>query len=135
MGHRLPPAYTQVVAPHRGNRGATGSANQQPAGRTGDAAIRITAAAAPLSDDVSARARRYLIQMTIRVVCFLGAVAIDHWTRWVLLAGAVVLPYVAVILANAGRERHTDPGTYLAEPAPRSLPPGRRPSTGPGAAD
>jgi hypothetical protein len=87
--------------------------------------VRITSAAAPLSDDVSARARRYLVQMTIRVVCFLGAVVVDHWTRWVLLGGAVILPYVAVVLANAGRERPSDPGTYLAAPTPQALPPGR----------
>ncbi len=59
--------------------------------------------------------------MSIRVVCFVGAVLVDHWTRWVLLAGAVVLPYVAVVLANAGRERGQDPGTLVgpgALPAP-----------------
>lgn len=78
---------------------------------------RITTAATPLADDVAQRTRRYLEQMTIRVVCFIGAVAIDHWTRWLLLAGAVVLPYVAVVLANAGRERGTDPGTFLEPPA------------------
>ena len=78
---------------------------------------RITTAATPLADDVAQRTRRYLVQMTVRVVCFIGAVALDHWTRWLLLAGAVVLPYVAVVLANAGRERGTDPGTFLEPPA------------------
>lgn len=63
------------------------------------------------------RTRRYLVQMSIRVVCFIGAVAIDHWSRWLLLVGAVVLPYVAVVLANAGRERGNDPGTFLEPPA------------------
>jgi hypothetical protein len=79
--------------------------------------VRITAVAVPLTDDVAARTRRYLIQMSIRVACFLGAVVVDHWTRWLLLVGAVVLPYVAVILANAGRERVSDPGTFLERPA------------------
>ena len=124
-----------MVGPHRSSHGAAGDADTRPAGPPRDGPVRITAVAAPLSDDVSARARRYLVQMTIRVVCFLGAVAIDHWSRWVLLAGAVVLPYVAVVLANAGRERRTDPGTYLGEPVAPALPPGRRPSTRPGAAD
>jgi len=78
--------------------------------------VRITTAATPLSDDIAARSRRYLIQMGVRVGCFLGAVLIDHWTRWLLLVGAVVLPYVAVVLANAGRERSTDPGTLLQDP-------------------
>lgn len=75
--------------------------------------MRITSAPAGLSDDVARRTRRYLIQMGIRVLCFIGAVTIQHWVRWLLLAGAVVLPYVAVVLANAGRERGSDPGTLL----------------------
>lgn len=74
---------------------------------------RITSAPTALADDIAQRNKRYLIQMSTRVVCFLGAVAIDHWSRWVLAAGAVLLPYLAVVLANAGRERPSDPGTYL----------------------
>lgn len=74
---------------------------------------RITAAREPHSAEVARRTRRYLVQMTIRVVCFLGAVVVDHWTRWVLLAGAVVLPYVAVVLANAGSGPGEDPGTFV----------------------
>lgn len=124
-----------MVGPHRSSRGAAGDAGTRPADRPREAPVRITSVAAPLSDDVSARARRYLVQMTIRVVCFVGAVAIDHWTRWVLLAGAVVLPYVAVVLANAGRERRSDPGTYLHTPAAPALPPAARPPIRPGAAD
>lgn len=90
----------------------------------------ITGAAAPLTDDIARRSRRYLLQMTIRVVCFVGAVAIDHWTRWLLLVGAVVLPYIAVLLANAGRERSGGPDPYVAQqalpaaPAPGGLPRG-----------
>lgn len=60
--------------------------------------MRITSVPASLADDIAARTRRYLVQMSIRVVCFVGAVAVQHWTRWLLLVGAVVLPYVAVIL-------------------------------------
>ena len=88
-----------------------------------EAAVRITSAPTPLADDIAARTRRYLLQMSVRVVCFLGAVAVDHWTRWLLLAGAVVLPYIAVVLANAGRERGGDPGTFLAPPALPAAPP------------
>lgn len=126
-----------MVGPHAQDRSqdaATGRSTRPSTTPATDPAVRITDVPVPLSDDVSARARRYLIQMSVRVACFVGAVVIDHWTRWVLLAGAVVLPYVAVILANAGRERRSDPGTYLASPAP-TLPPGRDPHHGPGAAD
>jgi hypothetical protein len=75
------------------------------------APVSITSAPAALSDDVAARTRRYLVQMSIRMVCFAGAVLVDHWTRWVLLVGAVVLPYIAVVLANAGRERRAEPAS------------------------
>ena len=44
--------------------------------------------------------------MAIRTVCFIGAVAVgDNWLRWVLFAGAVFLPYVAVVMANATDQR------------------------------
>jgi len=78
---------------------------------------RITTAQVSLTEDVDRRMRRYLVQMSVRVACFLGAVVLDHWTRWLLVAGAVVLPYLAVVLANAGRERPDDPGTFLAPPS------------------
>jgi hypothetical protein len=79
----------------------------------GEPVHRITAAREPRSEEMARRTRRYLVQMSIRVVCFLGAVVVDHWTRWLLLAGAVVLPYVAVVLANAGSGPGEDPGTFV----------------------
>ena len=73
---------------------------------------RITTAADPLADDIARRTRRYLVQMGIRVVCFLLVVVLWNrmpvWVSVVLLVAAVVLPYIAVILANAGRERRDD---------------------------
>lgn len=42
--------------------------------------------------------------MSIRMVCFGAALVTDGVLRWVLLAGSLVLPWVAVVLANAGRE-------------------------------
>ncbi|MDT0164961.1 DUF3099 domain-containing protein [Actinotalea sp. AC32] len=103
-----------------------------------DAVQRITSAAPSRADDIAQRNKRYLWQMSTRVVCFVGAVAIDHWSRWVLAAGAVLLPYLAVVLANAGRERgvggarESDPGTFL---DPRGLPGGPGPVASPAAAE
>ncbi|WP_182113715.1 MULTISPECIES: DUF3099 domain-containing protein [unclassified Actinotalea] len=88
--------------------------------RASEPVPRITSAAEPLADDIARRTRRYLIQMSIRVVCFIGAVTVQHWSRWLLLAGAVVLPYIAVLLANAGRERGATVDPY---DATRALPP------------
>jgi hypothetical protein len=67
--------------------------------------VTITGAQAPLSADQRARTRRYLISMAIRTVCFIGAIVTTGWLRWTLVAAAVVLPYVAVVMANAGRKR------------------------------
>ncbi|MGI9003184.1 MAG: DUF3099 domain-containing protein [Pseudonocardia sp.] len=56
-----------------------------------------------LDDDLGLRMRRYLISMSVRTVCFVLAVVFDGWVRWVFVAAAIVLPYVAVVAANAGR--------------------------------
>lgn len=69
--------------------------------RRGPAAVRITTAGTSRAEEIATRQRRYVISMTIRTLCFIGAVAVgDNWLRWVLIAGAVLLPYVAVVLAN-----------------------------------
>lgn len=77
----------------------------------------ITNAPEPLADDISRRQVRYLVQMGIRVVCFLGAIVtwghVPLWLSLVFIGAAVVLPYTAVIGANAGRERQDDSASYL----------------------
>jgi hypothetical protein len=68
----------------------------------------VTQARRSLSEDVSARQRRYLIMMSIRTVCFVIAmvVFINHggWLTAIPAVGAIFLPYFAVVMANAGRE-------------------------------
>jgi hypothetical protein len=65
----------------------------------------ITTAIVPLSNDQKGRETRYLWSMSLRTVCFiLGVVTTGIW-RWIFMSGAVFLPYFAVIIANAGRER------------------------------
>jgi hypothetical protein len=58
-----------------------------------------------LSEDQSGRQRRYLFSMGLRTACFVGGIMAEGVLRWVLIFGAVVLPYFAVVIANAGRER------------------------------
>jgi hypothetical protein len=67
-------------------------------------AVSITSAQKSLSQDQSGRARRYFISMMIRTLCFILTVVLPSPYRWVALSGALLLPYVAVIVANAGRE-------------------------------
>ncbi len=61
----------------------------------------VTSAPASVADDQSVRVKRYLTAMGFRVVCSVVAYFTDGWIRWTLVAAAIVLPYVAVVLANA----------------------------------
>jgi hypothetical protein len=71
--------------------------------------VRITTATRSHQEDIAIRQRRYVISMGIRTVCFvLAVVFMGHWFMWLLIAASFVLPYVAVILANAGSA--PDPG-------------------------
>jgi len=71
--------------------------------RRGQDPVNITTASRPRSEDIRGRERRYLVSMGIRTVCFLLVlVTRGHWFVWVFLAAALILPYVAVVMANAG---------------------------------
>lgn len=60
-------------------------------------------------DDVSSRSIRYLILMGVRVLCFVLMVFVQPfgWWTFVFGAGAIFLPYIAVVLANVGEEGKT----------------------------
>jgi hypothetical protein len=66
-----------------------------------DSAIRITTAASSAHEDIAARQRRYVFSMGLRTVCFVAAIVTEGVLRWVLVAAALILPYVAVVMANA----------------------------------
>jgi Protein of unknown function (DUF3099). len=67
----------------------------------------ITSAPVARSEDIAHRQKVYLVQMGVRVLAFLGTVLswghVPLWLSCVLLVGAVVLPYTAVVLANQPR--------------------------------
>jgi Flp pilus assembly protein TadB len=75
--------------------------------RGGETPIRITTAATSRNADIAARQRRYLIAMGVRTLCFVvvACLAVTHagpgWLPWIFVVGALVLPYVAVVMANA----------------------------------
>jgi hypothetical protein len=52
-------------------------------------------------EERKSRMVRYLIAMSIRVVCIVAGVYVEGWLMWVCFAGAIFLPYFAVIIANA----------------------------------
>lgn len=72
----------------------------------------ITNARLSLREDVAARQRRYFISMMIRTLCFILMVIFPSPWRWFFLVGAFVLPYVAVVVANAGREPNITPSEF-----------------------
>ena len=68
----------------------------------------VTQARRPMSEDIRYRQSRYLIMMTIRIICFAVALIlyVEH-LRWLILipaVGAILIPYIAVVFANGGRE-------------------------------
>ncbi|MEI7475813.1 MAG: DUF3099 domain-containing protein [Actinomycetes bacterium] len=80
----------------------------------------ITSAQKSLSSDQPGRQRRYFISMMVRTACFILTVVLPSPFRWIALVGAVFLPYVAVVVANAGRETII-PGAAILKKKPRSL--------------
>jgi hypothetical protein len=94
------PALLSRLVPRLRRRRATTAAQET--------VYQITSARPGVRDDVDTRTRRYLISMGVRTACFIGAVVADGWLRYLLIAGALVLPYLAVVLANGGRERIED---------------------------
>jgi hypothetical protein len=68
----------------------------------------VTQARRPMSEDIRYRQHRYLLMMGIRTLCFAVALVlfVAH-LRWLILipaVGAIIIPYIAVIFANGGRE-------------------------------
>ena len=81
-------------------------------------AVRITSAASSRNVDIASRQKRYLLSMGLRTVCFVGAIVASlagiHWLWPILIVAALVLPYVAVVMANA-TSRHSDGFALLDE--------------------
>ncbi|GGR67564.1 hypothetical protein J2S40_002069 [Nocardioides luteus] len=71
--------------------------------------IRITTAGRSRAEDIAIRQKRYAISMSIRSLCFIGAVIAGlagiGWLWPILIAGALVLPYLAVVMANAANTK------------------------------
>ncbi|GAA4691436.1 DUF3099 domain-containing protein [Nocardioides nanhaiensis] len=75
--------------------------------RNDDDAVRITTASASRHEDIRRRQRRYLASMSLRTICFVGAVIVgEGLAMWLLIFGAIFLPYVAVVMANAVTTRN-----------------------------
>ena len=85
-----------------------------------DRAHLVTEAQPPLSADIAARQRRYLIMMGIRIACFVATIVLfvagAGWLAAIPAAGAIAIPYFAVVMANGGREPANTRGFQAYEP-------------------
>ena len=64
----------------------------------------VTSARMSHSDDIALRQRRYVLTQTARIVCVIAAALLPVALVWkgVFVAGAVLLPWFGVVMANAG---------------------------------
>jgi predicted tellurium resistance membrane protein TerC len=86
-----------------------------------------SATSLPPSPDAERKARmlKYTFAMVLRLICFLVAVLIPlSWWTLIPIAGAVILPYVAVVLANTVIRSNTTPVERPGSLVPVSLPRG-----------
>lgn len=87
--------------------------------------FRITGARQGLADDVRGRQRRYIISMSVRTVSVILAAVLWNVERHVAIVAlvlGVVLPYIAVVIANAGRENAPSlPSTFVTVAPPPML--------------
>ncbi|MEU8704730.1 DUF3099 domain-containing protein [Streptomyces sp. NPDC048565] len=102
--------------------------------QSGTEVFRITGARQGLADDVRGRQRRYIISMSVRTVSVVLATTlwnVERHVAVVALALGLLLPYVAVVIANAGRENAPSlPSTFVPAPVrPAAL--GTAATTGP----
>ena len=88
--------------------------------------FRITGARKGLAEDVRGRQRRYVISMLVRTVSVILAVVLWNIERPLAIVALVlglVLPYVAVVVANAGRENAPSlPSSFVPTPYRTELP-------------
>lgn len=70
----------------------------------------ISNAAVAHSEDMHKRMVQYGLAMGIRLVCLILIFVVDGWFKILMVAGAVFLPWIAVVIANGSdqAEIHSD---------------------------
>jgi Protein of unknown function (DUF3099) len=89
--------------------------------------VLVTTAGKSPRQEQRERERRYLVTMGVRVLCFILAIVLFEVDQRFLaafaVAGSLILPWVAVVAANAGPRRAVErPALYQRKP-PNQLPP------------
>jgi hypothetical protein len=66
---------------------------------------------------------KYTLAMVLRLICFVAAILIPlSWWTLIPVAAAIILPYVAVVLANTVIQPNTTPVERPGNLVPISLP-------------
>ncbi|GEP48962.1 DUF3099 domain-containing protein [Microbacterium saccharophilum] len=85
-------------------------------------------------DEAHTRMTKYFAMMAVRLTCFILMVVVTpySWYTWVFAAGAIFLPYFAVVIANVSSgqdeprlvppERQIESGAPPAAPEPAAPP-------------
>ena len=68
-------------------------------------------------DERKSRMIKYTIAMTVRVICLILGMVVQGWLMWVFFAGAILLPYFAVVIAN------TAGSNYKSDSLPKAVAP------------
>ena len=88
--------------------------------QSGTQVFRITGARTGLAEDVRGRQRRYVASMLVRTLAVILTVVLWNVERYVAIGTLVLgaaLPYIAVVIANAGRENAPSlPSTFVTTP-------------------
>jgi hypothetical protein len=79
----------------------------------------VTSLSVSPAEDRAYRQKVYLISMSLRVLCFLGSIflPVPMQVRLILVAGAILLPYFAVVAANAARRRNDGSPAAVTDPS------------------
>jgi len=89
--------------------------------------VLVTTVGRSPRDEQRERQRRYLATMAVRVVCFILAIVLFgvglRWIAAFAVAGSLILPWVAVVAANAGPRRTVERPSLFHRTVPRQLPP------------
>jgi hypothetical protein len=84
--------------------------------------ILVTTAPQSPREEQRSRERRYLFTMGVRVVCFILAIVLVglglRWEAGIAVAASLVLPWVAVIVANGGPAKRVESPSLYREKRP-----------------
>jgi hypothetical protein len=78
----------------------------------------ITNAQEAHSQEMHGRLVKYSIAMGIRMACIVLIFVVDGWFKLVPMVGAVILPWIAVVIANGGADTTHQENASLLDQAP-----------------